>query len=153
MSADDVTHVTATEVGDATDNQDASQENELKGPGGDSWEAQFEKIQEYKARHGNTRVPAVLDTPRFPRLGAWVAAQRMAYRQWHSRSSTADDLTEQQVITQQRLKKLEEIGFEFTGIAKKVWNEKFELLKQFKEEFGTCCDQCCAGLGPSSLGL
>ena len=52
------------------------------------------------------------------------------------------DLTEQQVITQQRLRKLEEIGFEFTGIAKKVWDEKFDLLKQFKEEFGELL-RCC----------
>ncbi len=83
--------------------------------GTETWEKQFEKIQEYKARFGNTRVPAVLDTPRFPRLGAWVAGQRMAHRQWRARAGVTTDLTEQQVITQQRLKKLEEIGFEFAG--------------------------------------
>ncbi len=92
--------------------------------GTEPWEKQFEKIQEYKARFGNTRVPAVLDTPRFPRLGAWVAGQRMAHRQWRARSGITTDLTEQQVITQQRLKKLEEVGFEFAGafVAHAAWS-------------------------------
>ena len=65
-------------------------------------------------------------------MATWVSAQRSNYR----RRKLRDD----------RIKLLDDIGFEWASSVKKKdeeiwesrWKEKFDLLKEYKKEYGDC---------------
>ena len=96
----------------------------------------IEKLQElnqYKVEHGDCNVPR-----RYGPLGNFVNKQRQLYRKLQSGEKSS--------LTPERIKALNDLGFEWTADAKaaskhrnqKRWLELFEKLKKYHKEHGTC---------------
>ena len=90
-----------------------------------TWDEKFELLKEYKEEFGNCYLPFKLRYKKV-NLGHWANTQRQAYKG-----------NDKYTITQERIDKLNSIGFIWDPLEYQ-WNEKFELLKQYKEEFGDC---------------
>jgi hypothetical protein len=84
----------------------------------EKWNERFDKLLEYKAKHGNTMVPQCYQDD--TRLGRWVHYQRVEY--WlHLETGHAK-------ITKERIARLDAIGFEWDP-QKAIWNIMYEKLK------------------------
>ena len=89
------------------------------------WDKNYNLLKEYKEKFGNCNVPSgykYKDT----NLGTWVSQQRCALRR-----------TSKIILSNDKIDKLNSIGFIWDPFEYQ-WDEKFELLKQYKEEFGNC---------------
>jgi len=90
------------------------------------WKDAFEILKEYKEEYGNCNVPSRWSGNK--PLAAWVKTQRTNYR----RRKLNDD----------RIKILEDIGFEWTFSLEEKWEDGWkkmlEVLKDYKEEHGHC---------------
>jgi hypothetical protein len=99
-----------------------------------SFESRFKELQDFKLANNTTRVPG-----RIPGLGRWVSDIRKCYRICKERpellqpkkyGSAAD-------LTVERIKRLEEIGFEFDVYPKVVsWEDRFAQVVAYKEKHG-----------------
>jgi hypothetical protein len=69
-----------------------------------SWEANFEKLKEYKETHGDFDVPIDGDTEF---LGKWTRVQRL--------QQNLRETKRKSFITVDRVKKLQEVGFDWKG--------------------------------------
>ena len=97
-----------------------------------SWEEMFDALIKYKYRnyYGDCNVPDGWSENRA--LGQWVITQRANYKA----NNLRDD----------RIKRLEEIGFEWVSPLRKLeeemweekWKEKFDMLKEYKKHHGDC---------------
>jgi len=89
-----------------------------------TWEESFNKLVEFKKEYGHYSVSKKIDS----QLGYWVNNQRACKKEGR--------------ISEERFKKLESIGFDWNpGCGGNVgipWEESFEKLRRFKEEFGDC---------------
>jgi hypothetical protein len=84
----------------------------------EKWNERFDKLLEYKAKHGNTMVPQCYQDD--TRLGRWVHYQRVEY--WlHQETGHAK-------ITKERIARLDAIGFEWDP-QKAIWNIMYDKLK------------------------
>jgi hypothetical protein len=100
----------------------------LSKDGAESWKDMFDTLKEYKKEHGDCNISFSWNK----QLATWVSAQRSNYR----RRKLRDD----------RIKLLDDIGFEWASSVKKKdeeiwesrWKEKFDLLKEYKKEYGDC---------------
>ena len=78
------------------------------------------------------------------RLGIWVSAQRQQYKATIANQFLEDDDKRRGAVplTQDRIDLLNDLGFTWTIRSRdsmgESWNQRFEELKQFKEEFGNC---------------
>lgn len=130
------------------------------------WDQMFDRLLEFKAKHGHCLVPK-----RYPedmKLGTWVHTQRIQYRKLleGSKSQASDrnsdtasqlsDKSEDEVsfrLTDERRKRLSDIGFvwsvreaertyETTRIVRTSyddqWDAMFNLLNAYKEKYGDC---------------
>jgi len=98
--------------------------NEVFGRAYKNWESMFETLKKYKNEHGDCNVPRDWEEPK---LVNWISTQRTRYRNKN--------------ITKDQIKRLEDIGFEWTVIFGKVyknWESMFETLKKYKDEYGDC---------------
>jgi hypothetical protein len=91
------------------------------------WNEMFNRLDEYKAEHGNCLVPQNYKTD--GRLGRWVHYQRVEF--WMLKQKKSGK------ITQSRIDKLDSIGFEWDP-QKSKWNRMFRRLVDFKTEHGHC---------------
>lgn len=99
-----------------------------------SWNERFEELKKYKAEKGDCNVP--IRYKENPSLGQWVSTQRQEYgaKIKGRRSNT----------TQERIKALEEIGFQWflrdtsKMAPRKSWESHFQCLVSFKEKHGHC---------------
>mmetsp|Transcript_8789 Transcript_8789/g.18877 ORF Transcript_8789/g.18877 Transcript_8789/m.18877 type:complete len:697 (-) Transcript_8789:102-2192(-) len=73
------------------------------------WEAQYQELVNFKARNGHCLVPS--GKKQETKLSRWVSRQRLEYRYFKEGKATA--------MTQERIDRLEEIGFAF-----KAWDAK-----------------------------
>ena len=83
------------------------------------WKQKFEELEAFYKKNGHTRVPG-----KNSKLVGWMERQRLA-------KSTGQ-------LSAERLKKLEGIGFiwNFQDIKEQAWEQKFNELKQFRQEHG-----------------
>ena len=58
------------------------------------WHDQFAKFKEFSQEHGHTRVPVLLNTAKYPKLGNWVAKQRKLNNAGTLKASRRQALTE-----------------------------------------------------------
>ena len=86
-----------------------------------SWEENYEKIKKYKERFGHCNVPKKWTEDKS--LGKWVSWQREAYKN--------------KTLEKKRIKHLEEIGFVWDKLEAQ-WEEKFNALKEYKNDHGRC---------------
>mmetsp|Transcript_17497 Transcript_17497/g.33168 ORF Transcript_17497/g.33168 Transcript_17497/m.33168 type:complete len:595 (+) Transcript_17497:598-2382(+) len=99
-----------------------------------SWNERFEELKKYKAEKGDCNVPIRYNDN--PSLGQWVSTQRQEYgaKIKGRRSNT----------TQERVKALEDIGFQWflrdtsKMAPRKSWESHFQNLVSFKEKHGHC---------------
>lgn len=109
------------------------------------------KLLNYKIKHGDCLVPSRYEENL--KLGKWVETQRYEYTKLQRVSSDAEapqDLesakskTTNHRLTEERISRLESIGFEWKVKHKmkryydKQWDQMFERLLKFKEENGHC---------------
>jgi hypothetical protein len=83
------------------------------------WDRMFAELNDFKIENGNCRVPAIYRKSK--ELGIWVSNQRSFYKR--------------RKLSQDRIKKLESIGFDWEPFDNK-WEKMFEELKNFKSAFG-----------------
>jgi len=108
----------------------------------DDWQKHYLQLTEYKKEYGHCNVPARYAKNR--RLGIWVSAQRQQYKATIANQFLEDDDKRRGAVplTQDRIDLLNDLGFTWTIRSRdsmgESWNQRFEELKQFKEEFGNC---------------
>jgi len=96
-------------------------------PDADAWERHFGELQAYKERFGDYNVPQRWHENR--QLGTWVDRQRAEKRQL--------DQGKRSQITQERIERLDGIGFAWNPVAD-AWERHFRELQAYKERFGDC---------------
>ena len=92
------------------------------------WENMYEKLREYKKTHGDTLVPRKWEKNK--KLGEWVTDQRRQHKYKISNKSS--------LLTDERERKLNEVGFIWSLRNRTDWNHRFEELIKFKQEYGHC---------------
>ena len=90
------------------------------------WEEKFNLLCEYKEEFGDCNVPSYY-IYKGVRLGKWCNTQRQAYK---GKGAMA--------INQERIDKLQSIGFCLESADKKDFDDVFNILCEYKEEFGDC---------------
>ena len=89
----------------------------------DQWKIMFDKLKDYKRKHGDCLVPAVYEADK--KLGYWVQTQRK-----NNKSKK---------LLAERKTKLDSIGFVWNVPAlHDQWKIMFEKLKDYKREHGDC---------------
>jgi hypothetical protein len=88
------------------------------------WDNFYKELRLFKARTGNCNVPS--KNMKYLKLGPWVAKQRRLYKDGK--------------LSDKRIAKLNNIGFEWilAEAPEKSWNERFNQLAEYREEFGHC---------------
>jgi len=89
------------------------------------WLARYDELKEYMAKHGDS-IPASHSGP----LGKWVDIQRDFYIQLAR--------GERSSMTDERIRKLEAIGFQWPKHRTNLWEERLRELKEFKVKHGHC---------------
>ena len=87
------------------------------------WEERFYMLNQFKKREGHCNVPQSHKEDGI-NLGAGVSAHR--------------ELKKTKKLDPYRVSRLEEIGFEWANWVNVPWEERFDLLNQFKEREGHC---------------
>ena len=88
------------------------------------WMQKYELLKEYKEEYGNIDVPKSYQKDGI-KLGIWLCTQRQAYKD-HGSSR----------ITQDQIQLLEELGMKWQINNKFSWSYYYQLLKEYKEEYG-----------------
>ena len=86
-----------------------------------NWEEMFEDLLEFKKKNGHCNVPSRWSEN--PKLSRWVSTQR--------------EFCKNRKLSDSRVKRLEEAGFEW-NIRETNWDEMFSVLLKFKEKKGHC---------------
>jgi hypothetical protein len=91
------------------------------------WEANFEKLREYKEANGDCAVSRTAETIG---LFNWVVAQRNGYKRLQQGKSSK--------LTAGHLMRLNDLGFVFLpkGGSYRTWNDRVEELRQFMAQHG-----------------
>uniref|UniRef100_A0A6U3UDC3 Helicase-associated domain-containing protein n=1 Tax=Ditylum brightwellii TaxID=49249 RepID=A0A6U3UDC3_9STRA len=122
------------------------------------WDTMLQQLLDYKKEHGDCLVPSRYE--KNLKLGKWVETQRYEYTKLQraeqqkqkeeggggesSTSATTKSRPLSIRLTEERLKRLESIGFEWKVKHKmkrhydKQWNEMFEKLLDYKRKNGHC---------------
>ena len=82
------------------------------------WKAQFDELKEYKNKHGDCN---------------WIE-NNIRVRQW---ANTQRTKYKDGKLSEDRIKRLEDIGFEWNPYEEK-WANMLETLKKYKDEHGDC---------------
>jgi len=99
---------------------------------GAKWDTKFNELVAYKDTHGGScNVPQ--GYAENPQLGSWVNRQRTQYKKFQQDPSTS-------FMTQERIERLESIGFEWGGIFSAEWDTKFNELVAYKDTHGGSCN-------------
>ena len=86
------------------------------------WEDYFNELKAYKEANGDCNVPDIY--PENPQLSKWVGRHRYRYKLGK--------------IDEERIRRLEEIGFEWSVLKQTGWNERYSELKAYKDVNGDC---------------
>ncbi len=92
------------------------------------WTKMYKDLKQYKLEKGNTIVPRKF--PENKKLGEWVTDQRRQYK--HKAAGRSS------LLSDERERKLNEIGFVWSLRNRTDWNERFQQLVRFKEAEGHC---------------
>ena len=109
----------------------------------EKWGAQYKNLVQYKKKHGHTNVPTK-GYAENPKLGIWVQTQRQQYRKWKQGKHAH--------ITPERIEKLSKLGFVWELRKKTAWDERYQQLVQYIEQYGHANVPQGSAENPSSLG-
>ncbi|QNR65490.1 Helicase associated domain protein [Paenibacillus peoriae] len=87
-----------------------------------NWNETFKQLNQFKEREGHLNVPARCVLDNGVNLGAWVASQRTSYKA--------------NKLPQERIDKLNSVGFQWEVVSANSWNNVFELLFIYKNKHG-----------------
>jgi hypothetical protein len=113
------------------------------------WNQKFKELRNFQQKYGHTDVP--LHYAMNPKLGSWVAQQRIFYRQFLQQNvggASHTDLSNERLDHRKRIEKLNSIGFCWS-IYESTWNQRYNELLQFQHIYGhTDVPQKNTPLGP-----
>jgi hypothetical protein len=91
----------------------------------DGWEVRYGELLEYRRLHGDCRVPKNYKKglQLNSQLATWVGIQRTFFAK--------------KMLSANRIKLLEEIGFEW-DLSESIWQRMFTALKAYKQKHGDC---------------
>ena len=92
------------------------------------WDGRYEQLKAYRSTYGDCNVPRGWSNN--PQLGTWVRTQRYQYRLYKEGKKSS--------MTEERLNKLNEIGFEWILVVLTEWNDRYEELKAYRSKYGDC---------------
>lgn len=95
-----------------------------------TYEERLAEIKEYYEKHGHANIPASYKEN--PGLGMWVANLRSSYKRFQKDKINYKGLQ----FTEERLKQLSDVGFDFDMKCGKTFEERVEELKEFKAKYG-----------------
>lgn len=98
--------------------------NELESTLTASWDIMFSEAKRYYEENGNLDITWDYINENGYRVGRWVSVQRTNYRLG-------------QELSESRIKRLESIGIHWESKDERLWNEKYELCKQYYSEYHT----------------
>eukprot|EP00957_Ditylum_brightwellii_P144314 10994363-Ditylum_brightwellii.AAC.1 len=90
------------------------------------WEIRYKELQKFVLENGHANVPTDETS-----LGSWVSHQRHHYKQLQDKGPASS------VMTQERIVKLEALGFVWK-IYDLSWMERYQELVQYKHDHGDC---------------
>ena len=95
----------------------------------DAWNMMYELAKKYYEHYGNLKVPKKFKTingyetdEKGYKLGIWINTQRTNYNK--------------SILSEDKIKKLEEIGMIFENAYEAFWNKMYELAKKYYEHYG-----------------
>lgn len=103
-------------------------------PTNKTWEQSFELLLQFRRENGHVNVPKPvkgMEPGDEHSLRVWAQRQRTYY---HSCFLEMKPST----LTKKRVKKLNDVGFDWGTSNKATWHERFAELKQYQEEHGHC---------------
>ena len=89
-------------------------------PHPDAWSNNLKALQDFHAEFGHWNVPEESNKE----LWGWVRRQREAYKN--------------EKLSQDRIDRLDAIGFDWRNLYEQKWDEQFEALVAFKKKYGHC---------------
>jgi hypothetical protein len=95
----------------------------------EDWEKRYAQLVQFQKQNGHCLIPHGYEPD--PGLAEWVHRQRTTY------ASRFKQQQQQQQLIQQRMNKLQDIGFNFTVHSDK-WMVHYEQLVRYKQTFGNC---------------
>ena len=99
----------------------------------DAWDERFAALRRFVKKHGHAGVPQRFAAD--PALGLWVNTQSQAYAAELERKEGREPRSTKR-ITAARIKKLQQIGFEWTLVNPDAWDERFAALRRFAKKQG-----------------
>ena len=103
----------------------------------ENWHENFVQLCTFKAQFGHCIVPPKYEPNRS--LGAWCGSQRSFHRQYTKAKSSGQSLGNI-AINEDRIGKLEEIGFDWTNRKDEaIWKKFLEDIRAFKLTYGIDC--------------
>ena len=90
------------------------------------WDTKFNELVAYKDAHGGSCNVPTRGYAENPQLGTWVSNQRTQYKKFQQDPSTSH-------MTQERIERLESIGFEWGVPVSAEWGTKFNELVAYKD--------------------
>eukprot|EP00594_Rhizosolenia_setigera_P008104 CAMPEP_0178974132 /NCGR_PEP_ID=MMETSP0789-20121207/22246_1 /TAXON_ID=3005 /ORGANISM="Rhizosolenia setigera, Strain CCMP 1694" /LENGTH=433 /DNA_ID=CAMNT_0020662351 /DNA_START=593 /DNA_END=1892 /DNA_ORIENTATION=- len=103
------------------------------------WEKKYKELIQFKEKHGHTNVSCNAG-----KLGRWVSVQRDQYRFFKTKTKPSN-------MTEERIQKLEKIGFKWKVRVVTEWEDWFQQLVQYKKKHGHT-DPPGSGTNKSRLG-
>jgi len=110
-----------------------------------TWNSNFERLERWKEIHGNCNVPDDPNDRETAALHKWVTDQRIHYKRYIAEKGDNENGEDPDSgkknkkklpsLNEEKISKLESIGFEFDARDAK-WLQKLEVLKRYKELHG-----------------
>lgn len=91
-----------------------------------SWEQAFQAAQEYYNRYGNLNISSAYVDENGFKLGTWVQRQKAIY---NGRAKYGS-------LTEERIKRLENIGINWSNKTDLIWERNFKAAQRYVEEYG-----------------
>ncbi len=95
----------------------------------DAWNKMYERAKKYYEHYGDLKIPKMFKTingyevdEKGYSLGFWIVNQRVKYKN--------------DILSEDKIKKLEEIGMMFENLNDDTWNKMYELAKKYYEHYG-----------------
>jgi hypothetical protein len=100
------------------------------------WDKMFKQLCDYKLKHGHVHVPHMAKG--YVRLSQWVGTQRNLYKKQMNASSNEGEMAGLIVLSNERIKRLESVGFLFSLKLKEKnnqkWDENIQALQKYKDD-------------------
>uniref|UniRef100_A0A7S2YR94 Helicase-associated domain-containing protein n=1 Tax=Entomoneis paludosa TaxID=265537 RepID=A0A7S2YR94_9STRA len=95
---------------------------------GSKWIDHYHDLVEFHEQNGHSKVP--LEYKHRPKLGRWVADQRVAYRLYNEGKKSG--------MTADKIEKLEKLNFPWALRPRESWMTHYEALCQYRTKHGNC---------------